>query len=311
VPLTLLDLDGGDWAALEARARSAPAGPVVGTASAALPDESAPLLDALTLTLAPDGPGRGWVHAPGSLAAIEATVAAAPLASATLVDLLGVTARLDVPRGLVAESLAYSLLLGGPEFAAWRAGTPRRDVPTADEPVMVAREGDVLHVTLHRPERHNAFGHAVRDGLLEALAIAELDASVTEVRLSGAGPSYCSGGDLDEFGTAPGIVEAHRIRLERSAGHAVHRLRDRVRPVLHGACIGAGIEVPAFAEHVVARAGAFFCLPEVALGLVPGAGGTVSITHRIGPQRTAWLALTGARLDLDTALAWGLVDGRA
>src|SRR5690606_32581802 len=120
--------------------------------------------------------------------------------------------------------------------------------------------GDVLQVTLHRPERHNAFGRAVRDGLLEALAIAELDASVTEVRLSGAGPSYCSGGDLDEFGTAPGIVEAHRIRLERSAGHAVHRLRDRVRPVLHGACIGAGIEVPAFARRVVAREGAFFCL---------------------------------------------------
>ncbi|GAB2869522.1 enoyl-CoA hydratase/isomerase family protein [Nocardioides pacificus] len=311
MPLTVLDLDGGDWTALQARARSAPAGPVVGTASSALPGESASLLDALTLTLAPCGPGRGWVHAPGSLAAIEATVAAAPLASATLVDLLGITARLDVPRGLVAESLAYSLLLGGPEFAAWRARTPRRDVPPADEPVIVARAGDVLQVTLHRPERHNAFGRAVRDGLLEALAIAELDASVTEVRLSGAGPSYCSGGDLDEFGTAPGIVEAHRIRLERSAGHAVHRLRDRVRPVLHGACIGAGIEVPAFARRVVAREGAFFCLPEVALGLVPGAGGTVSITHRIGPQRTAWLALTGARLDLDTALAWGLVDGRA
>lgn len=309
--LTVLDLDTGDWAALAARAAAPSAGPVVGTASAVLPDESAPLLDALTLTLAPGGPGRGWIDAPDSLGAIEATVAAAPLASAALVDLLGVTSRLDVPRGLVAESFAYSMLLGGPEVAAWRARTPRRDVPPAAEPVLVARDGDVLRVTLNRPERHNAFGHAVRDGLLEALAIAELDPSVTEVVLTGAGPSYSSGGDLDEFGTTPGIVEAHRIRLEGSAGHAVHRLRDRVRPVLHGACVGAGIEVPAFADRVVAREGAFFCLPEVALGLVPGAGGTVSITHRIGPQRTAWLALTGARLDLDTALAWGLVDGRA
>jgi enoyl-CoA hydratase/carnithine racemase len=66
--------------------------------------------------------------------------------------------------------------------------------------------------------------------------------------------------------------------------------------------------VPAFADRVVAREGTTFCLPEVRLGLVPGAGGTVSITRRVGRQRTAWLALTSARLDLDTALGWGLVD---
>jgi len=311
VPLTVLDLDGGDWPALLAAARQAPPGPVVGRATSALPTSAEPLLDELTLTLAPGGPGHGWVDSPGSLAAIESTVAAAPLASAALVDLLGVTARLDVPHGLVAESFAYSMLLGGPEFLAWRAGTPRRAVPASTDPVLAERVGDVLHITLNRPERRNAFGRVVRDGVIDALAIAELDLSITEVVLTGAGEGFSSGGDLDEFGTTPGIVEAHRIRLERSVGHAVHRLRDRVRPVLHGACFGAGIEVPAFAGRVLARPGTFFCLPEVALGLVPGAGGTVSITHRIGPQRTAWLALTGARLDLDTALAWGLVDGRA
>ena len=53
---------------------------------------------------------------------------------------------------------------------------------------------------------------------------------------------------------------------------------------------------------------AFFQLPEVGLGLVPGAGGTVSLPRRIGRQRTAWLALVGRRLAAEEALAWGLVD---
>ena len=57
-----------------------------------------------------------------------------------------------------------------------------------------------------------------------------------------------------------------------------------------------------------AAPGAFFQLPELGMGLVPGAGGTVSLPRRIGRQRTAWLALSGERIDAETALAWGLVD---
>jgi enoyl-CoA hydratase/carnithine racemase len=59
---------------------------------------------------------------------------------------------------------------------------------------------------------------------------------------------------------------------------------------------------------VVARPDATFWLPELSLGLIPGAGGTVSLPRRIGRQRTAWLALSGRSLDARTALAWGLVD---
>jgi enoyl-CoA hydratase/carnithine racemase len=81
-----------------------------------------------------------------------------------------------------------------------------------------------------------------------------------------------------------------------------------VRVEVHGACVGAGIELPAFARRVVARSDAFFQLPEVAMGLVPGAGGTVSIPRRVGRQRAAYLCLSAVRLDAETALAWGLVD---
>ena len=88
----------------------------------------------------------------------------------------------------------------------------------------------------------------------------------------------------------------------------VHDLAGRVRFEVHGACIGAGAELPAFSREVVARGDAFFALPEVGFGLVPGAGGTASLPRRIGRQRTAWLALTGERIDAATALAWGLID---
>jgi enoyl-CoA hydratase/carnithine racemase len=64
----------------------------------------------------------------------------------------------------------------------------------------------------------------------------------------------------------------------------------------------------AFASTVVAEVDATFGLPEISMGLIPGAGGTVSIPRRIGRQRTLWLALTGARIDAVTALARGLVD---
>ena len=77
---------------------------------------------------------------------------------------------------------------------------------------------------------------------------------------------------------------------------------------LHGACIGAGIELAAFAGRVEARDGTVIRLPELAMGLVPGAGGTVSLPRRIGRWRTTYLVLSGVPLDPSTALAWGLVD---
>ncbi|HYT40119.1 MAG TPA: enoyl-CoA hydratase/isomerase family protein, partial [Acidimicrobiia bacterium] len=77
---------------------------------------------------------------------------------------------------------------------------------------------------------------------------------------------------------------------------------------LHGACIGAGIEMAAFAGRVIAHIDAVISLPEVGLGLIPGAGGTVSLPRRIGRHRTAELALGGGPIDAPTAQKWGLVD---
>ncbi|MGC9667588.1 enoyl-CoA hydratase/isomerase family protein [Planosporangium sp. 12N6] len=313
-PLVVVDLDSADWRAAQAAAAVLEGGrnPVlVGVATSALPAAAAPLLERLTCTLAPAGPGLYCAGDAADLDSIAGTVGAAPYAAVTLAGLLDVSTTCSVADGLLLESLAYSMLLAGPEFTAWRTGTPRGDIVGGDEPVLLERSGDTLTITLNRPDRHNAFGHAVRDGLLRGLDIARHDPAVREVVVSGAGRSFCSGGDLDEFGTTPNVPAAHLVRLHHSAGHAVHRLRDRVRFVVHGACIGAGVEIPSFAGSVVARDDAYFQLPELRMGLIPGAGGTVSITRRIGRWRTAYLALTNRRVDVPTALRWGLVDGRA
>src|SRR5262249_42491510 len=103
-------------------------------------------------------------------------------------------------------------------------------------------------------------------------------------------------------------ANAHVVRLQRSNGRLIAGMADRVHAFVHGACMGSGVELPAFAGHVVAHPYASFGLPEVGLGLIPGAGGTVSVTRRIGRQRTAYLALSGTRIDAPTALDWGLVD---
>lgn len=210
---------------------------------------------------------------------------------------------------LAAEAAAYSLLLGGPEFARWlgERGAPRGRKPSA-EPVRVVREDDKLVITLDDPERRNAFSARLREALLDALAVAEGDDAVESVELRGSGPAFCAGGDLDEFGRAEDLVAAYLVRLARAPWRVIDRIAPKVTVYAHGACIGAGTEITAYAGRVIAAPDAYFALPEVRMGLVPGAGGSVSVPRRIGRWRAAWLMLTGTRLPAPVAVRWGLAD---
>jgi enoyl-CoA hydratase/carnithine racemase len=173
--------------------------------------------------------------------------------------------------------------------------------------VVVTRTDDALNIRLARPHVHNALDARMRDELLDALAVAVGDERLRVV-VSGEGPSFCSGGDLDEFGTFADPATAHSLRLDRSIGAVLLTLADRTTFSVHGTTCGSGIELAAFASRVTAHRDTTIALPELGLGLVPGAGGTVSITARIGRHRTAHLALTRRTIDATTALAWGLVD---
>ncbi len=285
--------------------RTAPTVTVVVGDPAAVPADVAAAFDVCLTDAA--RPPRPWVQAP--VAALADAVRAQPLAALALVALLRAGDGLDVWSGLAAESAAYAALLGSAAFQAWRAGVPpRRRSPPAGPPVLVDRAGARLSITLNRPEVHNAVDSALRDALVAALQLADADPSITAVDLRGAGPSFCSGGDLDEFGTVGDPATAHAVRLTRHPGWWAHRCRSRLTVAVHGACLGAGVELPAFASRVVASPDAWFALPELGMGLIPGAGGTVSIARRAGRHRLAWMALTGARVDAPTALRWGIVD---
>ena len=213
---------------------------------------------------------------------------------------------------IVTESLAYSTLQSGPEFARWLAQRGPARLPQIDDPVLAERDGSTLRVMFNRPQRHNAFTTDARALLLEALTVALLDDTVTEVVLGGTGPSFCSGGDLGEFGTFADPASAHLARTRHSPALALDELTRRLgqahRAEIHGRVLGSGLEMAAFCGRVSCRPDAVLGLPELALGLIPGAGGTLSITRRIGRWRTAYLVLSGRTIDPATALSWGLVD---
>jgi Enoyl-CoA hydratase/isomerase len=272
------------------------------------------LADALDLILVPPGTADGphYVASADPRAEAEllqAAAAANPQAALILAQVLR-AAPSHTAAALDLESFAYSTLLGGPEFARWlkRRG-PRPELPPSPQPpVLLDRTGNQLRITLNRPERRNAYGREMRDDLVAALRLAILDTTITQVVLDGSGPSFSSGGDLDEFGTAPDIATAHLLRTHAGAGRLLGQIAGHLEVRVHGSCVGAGIEMPAFASRVIARDGTRFRLPELAMGLIPGAGGTVSIPRRIGRWRTLYMALSGRALDAATALEWGLVD---
>ena len=308
-PLLVVDLDAAPPPALRVGDRA-----VIGVATKPLGHACRDLAGRLDLTLLPAGAVAGpwcatspdpWAEAGRLRAAAEASPQAALALTAVLRAGLP-----DVAVALDLESFAYSTLLGGAEFARWLGRRGPRPLPpqSPSPPVLARRTGGELRITFNRPERRNAYGREVRDGLVEALRLAVLDDTIERVVLDGAGPSFSAGGDLDEFGTAPDLATAHFVRTRAGAGRLLHQVSARVAAHLHGSCVGAGIELPAFASRVTARPDTTFRLPEVSMGLIPGAGGTVSIPRRVGRWRTFYMALSGRVIDADTALQWRLID---
>jgi len=254
-----------------------------------------------------------WVAVPdldAELVGLLHAVGRSPIAAVTLMQVLRAGMTTSLAHDLLVESFAYSMLQAGREFADWlatrtAAGKRRAQVGAS---VLLERDGPALTITLNRPGVRNAYDVTIRDGLREAFDLVALDPSIEVVSLTGAGPDFCSGGDLDEFGSGPEPAAAHLVRTDRAPALGLGAVAARVTAQLHGACVGAGIELPALAGRVVAAPNTRVRLPEVSMGLIPGAGGTASIPRRIGRHRTAWLGLSGAWLDAPTALAWGLVD---
>ena len=243
----------------------------------------------------------------GEVDRLTRAIAESPQASVALVRLLRTSHDQTVAQALHGESLTYAMLQTSDVFQRWLAGRNPSSVDTADA-VHLDRTGSLLTITLTRPQKRNALNVTMRDQLNEALTLVDLDDSLDGAIIRGEGANFSAGGDLDEFGSTPSPAVGHHVRMMRSLPALMHRVRERTRVHVHGRCVGAGIELPAFASSVIAHPEASFQLPEIGFGLVPGAGGTVSVTRRCGRHRCAWLALTGTVIDATHALRWHLVD---
>lgn len=168
---------------------------------------------------------------------------------------------------------------------------------------VVARElrGKVLLVTIDHPPV-NALSADVRRGLLHAIDAAEADHTVEAVLLIGAGRNFIAGADIREFGQTP---------LPPALPDVCNRIEACSKPVIaaiHGAALGGGLEVALAAHYRLAVAGAKLGLPEVQLGLLPGAGGTQRTPRLIGAQAALDLILSGRHVGTAEAQTLGLVD---
>jgi 3-hydroxyacyl-CoA dehydrogenase len=172
---------------------------------------------------------------------------------------------------------------------------------TAFPPVTTRRSGKVLVVSVDNPPV-NALGVDVRRGLVAAINAAEADDAVAAVLLVGAGRNFIAGADIREFSQPP---------QPPALPDVCNRIEACSKPViaaLHGAALGGGLEVALAAHYRLAVNGAKLGLPEVQLGLMPGAGGTQRAPRLIGAAPALELMLIGRHVGAQEALTLGLVD---
>jgi 3-hydroxyacyl-CoA dehydrogenase len=167
--------------------------------------------------------------------------------------------------------------------------------------VDLRRDGRTAIVTADNPPV-NALKHEVRAGLTEALSRVRDDDGVEAVVIACAGRTFFAGADITEFGKPPQAP---------SLGEVIAAIEAMPKPVvaaLHGTALGGGFELALACHFRVAAAGARVGLPEVKLGLLPGAGGTQRLPRLIGPEKALGMIVTGAPVAAPQALADGIVD---
>ena len=162
-------------------------------------------------------------------------------------------------------------------------------------------QGDIAVVTITHPPV-NALSHAVRAGLMAALAQTEADASIAAVVLVGMGAMFSAGADVTEFAAAPQAPLLPEVVLGIEAS---------TKPwiaALHGNVLGGGLELALGCHYRIALPGTKLGLPEVTLGLIPGAGGTVRLPRLIGPVAALAVIAGGKPVLAENARNTGLID---
>ncbi|GAA0423737.1 3-hydroxyacyl-CoA dehydrogenase NAD-binding domain-containing protein [Massilia aurea] len=171
----------------------------------------------------------------------------------------------------------------------------------ATGPVARAMHGDILVVTIDNPPV-NALGVDVRRGLTAAIDAAVADAAVKAVLIVGSGKTFIGGADIREFGKPP------MTPFLPDVCNGIEACSKPVIAVIHGAALGGGLEIALAAHYRLALPAAKLGLPEVALGLLPGAGGTQRTPRLIGAAAALDMMLSGRHVGAAEAAKLGLVD---
>ncbi len=190
---------------------------------------------------------------------------------------------------------------------------------SADDAVLVQRDGPVALLSFNRPERLNAWGSDLSEPLLEALDALRLDEDVRAVVLTGEGRAFCAGANLKRPGRGDSPTDPSgmpsRPRWKRrdidEAGHPVFdALSHYPKPLIaavNGYAIGIGCLIPVCCSFAVAAEDAVFSLPQVRLDILPAYGGTLRLARFVGRGHALNMAITGRRVGAQEALEMGLV----
>ncbi|GFE80945.1 3-hydroxyacyl-CoA dehydrogenase [Steroidobacter agaridevorans] len=162
-------------------------------------------------------------------------------------------------------------------------------------------EDGIAIITINNPPV-NALGHAVREGIVQAMHKANADAAVQAVVLICEGRTFHAGADITEFGKPPKSPWLPEVVTE------IENMSKPTVAAIHGTALGGGLEVALGCHYRVAVPSAKCGLPEVHLGLLPGAGGTQRLPRVVGPEQALAMVTSGAHIDAKTANAAGLID---
>ena len=172
--------------------------------------------------------------------------------------------------------------------------------------LIVTRHGRVLHLTLNRPAARNALNNALLSELAAILEAAASDSEISVCVIAGNERFFAAGADLNEMAEKDLAATLNDIRPQLWA--RINAFNKPLIAAVNGYALGAGCELALLCDLVIAGENARFGLPEITLGIMPGAGGTQRLIRSVGKSLASKMVLTGESITARQALAAGLVS---
>ncbi len=179
----------------------------------------------------------------------------------------------------------------------------------------VKESDNIIELVFDRPDKHNAIDRSMLDGLAEGIDRLATQPELRVMLIRANGKYFSSGADLAALDMPDLGGSPSRFRYEyRRGGYPVHGIFDEMemieKPIVvahQGPCLGGALEMSLSCDFRLAARSASYGLPEAAMGLLPGSGGTSRLTRLIGPHWARWMIMAGRQFTAEQALAVGLV----